>query len=200
MPLATYTDLQTSVQGWLARGDALVTSRIPDFIALGEERIWRDLRVSDMITTLTLTVPNGANSVALPADFLEFKRITTAGYMRLDYMAADQLADLTAPGRPNVYSIEGRTFIYGQTVGASTAFSARYYARAAALAITPTNWLLTKAPSVYLYAALVEAYIFVKNPEEAARYGVLLDKAIREMESADQRAMSSGASLRQRPR
>lgn len=201
MPFSTYAELKTSVQAWLARGDSLVTDRIPDFIRLGEERINRDLRVSDMIAApSTLTIVAGQNWVALPTDFLEFKRIRSSTEPRIEYMSPDALEDLAPCGDGSKYSIEGRRLLYGQTPDANLDLSVRYYAQLPVLDDSTTTWLLEKAPSVYLYASLVEGALFTKNSKAAGEWGTLYDKAIAALEGADEAAAVSGGRLRMQRR
>lgn len=200
MSIANYSELQTAVLGWSARADSSFTAKVPDFIRLGEERIWRDLRVSQMVTTTTLTILAGTKSVALPTNWLEFKRITSATQDRIEYVDADTLTELDSWGDPTKYSIEGGNLLYGQTPSSNLDLTARYYAQADYLSGTSTNWLLTKYPSVYLYAALLEGAIYAKNSAKAGEYGTLFDKAMAEVETADKTAMSSGSRLRIRTR
>ena len=198
MALTTYAELVASAIDWSNRGD--LSARMPDFIRLAEERIWRGLRVSAMIKVATLTVPSGQNYVALPFDWLEFKRVRTTTEARIEYMPVDELEDLPLPGSKYAYSIEGGRFIYGTIPAANQAFSIRYYGSEPALSTTSTNWLLTAAPSVYLYATLIEVALFVKDVEAAGRWGTLMDKAVGEMEGADAAAVISGSALRMRTR
>lgn len=200
MSLSNYTELQTAVADWAARSDSKFTGRAADFIRLGEERIWRDLRVSQMIQTATLTIVGGTNSVALPADWLEFKRITTATQDRLEYVDPETLQEFDSYGEPTKYSIEGRSLFYGQTPTADLDLTARYYSMPGYLSDTSTTWLLTAFPSVYLYASLLEGAIFVKNSAKAGEYGTLYDRAINGVQDADRAAMSSGSRLRIRTR
>lgn len=202
MPFSTYAELKTSVQAWMARGDSLVIDRIPDFIRLGEERINRDLRVSDMIAApITLTIVAGQNWVALPADFLEFKRIRSDAEPRIEYMSPDALEDLEPCGDASKYSIEGRRLLYGQTPDADLPLAARYYAQIPVLDdSTATTWLLEKAPSVYLYASLIEGALFTKNSKAAGEWGSLYDKAIAALQGTDEAAAVSGSTLRMQRR
>ena len=48
MPIATYTDLQSSVADWLNRSD--LSAVIPTFIQLAEAKFNRELRTRDMLT------------------------------------------------------------------------------------------------------------------------------------------------------
>jgi hypothetical protein len=197
MSISNYTDLKTSVQGWLARGDSLVVDRIPDFIRLGEERIGRKLRVSAMVTPPTvLTILAGQNWVALPDDWLAFKRIRSAAEARIEYMAPTALEDLPPAGDASKYSIEGRRLIYGQTPTANLDLTVKYYARPPLLSGAASTWLLTESPSVYLYAALIEGAMFIKDSAKAGEWGTLFDKAVADVQSVDEAAMISGSALR----
>lgn len=195
-----YDALVLAIKDWAARGDQTFGNRVPQFIRLAEERIWRDLRVSQMLLTTTLVIPSGTNAAPLPINWLEFKRITGADQPRIEFVSADTLQEFVRYGDPTKYSIEGGEFLYGQTPGTDLPLTARYYARSDYLSISPTNWLLSSAPSVYLWASLLEGSVFLKNPARVAEYGTLYAKAIEAMETADRAAMSSGSRLRIRPR
>lgn len=202
MALASYSDLQAAVAAWAARGDTSVTGRIPDFIRLGEERIWetgeRVVRneVWGLSAPTALVVPGGSNFVDLPDDWLGFARVRSATEPRIEYLPPDQLDDLPSPGRANVYSVEGGRFVYGQTPAVDLSLTIRYFQHPGLLEATTTTWLLARAPSIYLYASLLEAAIFVKNSAKVAEWGALLDKALSGLDSASRAAQFSGGRLR----
>jgi hypothetical protein len=197
MTIANYSDLQNAVRDFGNRIDSSVTARTTDFIRLGEDRIWRTnengvIRSQWGITNTPLVIPAGQNYVALPTDWLQFKRITLPNVPALDgsnaniveYMSPDMLEDLPPPGNANAYSVEGGLLLYGlpqASGGAAQPLTCRYYAHPGNLgsggALT-TTWLLTMAPSIYLYASLIELAIYVKKTDKIAEYGSLLDKAI----------------------
>lgn len=196
MALSNLTELQAAVPTWAARGDPAFITMVPDFIRLGEARIWRRLRVSDMVVRAVLTVPADQNWVALPNDWLEFKRIRSDAEKLVEYMPSDHLDSLPPCGDASKYSLEGRTLLYGQTPGADLALDVRYYRHPGFLGDVQTTWLMTKAPAAYLYAALVESALFVKNSAKAGEWGTLLDKELGELKSADDAASVSGGRLR----
>ena len=200
MAFTTYAELVTNVADWAARGDPTFTAKVPDFIHLGEARIWRKLRVSDMVVPASLVVPAAQNWVALPSDWLAFKRIRTTSIARIEYMPPDQLDDLPTPGDDARYSVEGRRLLYGTTPAANLTLDIRYYQHPGFLITAGTTWLLTKSPAAYLYAALIEGALFVKNAAKAGEWGALLDKELGELKSADEASMVSGGRLRQSPR
>ena len=51
MSFTSYSDLQTAIAGYLARTD--LTTQIPDFIRLAETRLRRDLRIRQMLKSVT---------------------------------------------------------------------------------------------------------------------------------------------------
>ena len=52
MALGTFTELKDAIADWLDRSD--LTARIPDFIALAEARINRELRIRPMEVRSTM--------------------------------------------------------------------------------------------------------------------------------------------------
>lgn len=200
MALATYTDLQAAVKDWAARFDSSVVTRVPDFIRLGEERIWQTgekvVRSQWGIKHDTLIVPGGQNWVALPSDWLAFERVRTSDQPRVEYMPADQLEDLPSPGQADAYSIEGGRFLYGQTPQSSLTLTVKYYQHPGLLSAAGNTWLLAKAPSIYLYSALLECAIYVKNSDKVAEFGALLNKAVNGFDSVEQGDLLRGGRLR----
>src|SRR5947207_3353898 len=79
MTIATYSDLQTAVGNWLDH--SLFAARVPDFIALFEAAANRRLRVRQQEALASLT-PASDGTVALPADYLAWRRVTWIGQPR----------------------------------------------------------------------------------------------------------------------
>ena len=199
MSITNYSELQTAVLNWSARGDTAFTSKVPDFIRLGEERIWRNLRLDRMIQFADLTIVSGQNWVALPDDWAEFDTlyITDTGKpKKLEYRSYDALLEQDEGVGRYYYTIKGARLVYGLTPSSDTAISTTYFQRLDLLATTSTNWILTNHPSVYLYSALLEGAVYAKNPAKVGEYGTLYDKAIDETMTADRAAKVSGSRLR----
>lgn len=49
---------------------------------------------------------------------------------------------------------------------------------------TSSNWLLVNQPGIYLYAALIEAAIFISDDAAAVRYATLFDQLADTLSSA----------------
>lgn len=180
MSITTYAELQTAIADWLARsGDTTVTTIAPDLIRLCEDRLnygfervghpmhSAPLRTSAMLTRSTST-PTG-EFIALPTDFLDATVLkwNTSPERNLKYRTPSMFADAAASfisGEPEVYTIIGQTFRLGPAPGAdnTTTLELSYYAKIPALTdLNTTNWLLTKAPSIYLYGSLVHAAPYI---------------------------------------
>jgi hypothetical protein len=194
----TYVELQAAVARWMNRTD--LTADIPGFIANAEARIATDLRVRQMLVSLTLTAAAGEGAL-LPPGWLEFKSLAING-CPLSYMPQEMLAlrnGYTA-GTPQDYTIVGDQVLLNPLPDAVYSIDTVYYKRIDSLFQSGSNWLLTEHPNVYLYAALTEGALFLKKPDEAATWAGLYGGLIESLRSEDARATSSGSTLRMRRR
>ncbi len=183
MSINTYDDLKTALASWLARDD--LTEFIPDFITLFEASACRELRVRPAETTATLTPSSGA--VALPTDFLGARRLTWAGSPTrdLEYVHPAWFAQnypTSVAGIPAVYTIEGGTLKVRPV--SDTPLELLYRARTAAVS-GALNWLFTNHPDAYLFGSLAEAFMFNKDPENAALWEGRRDKVYQSIKNAD---------------
>ncbi len=167
MAFTSYIDLKAVVADQLARSD--LTAQIVDFIALFEAEAARDLfRQRPAETSTNLTPSSG--SVALPADYMGWRRATWTGAERheLEYVHPSylQAAYPTSPsGTPWFFTIEGSTLkVRPLDV---TAIEFDYFAKTGALA-TSLNWLMTNHWDAYFFGTLEQAYLYDKDPDNAA--------------------------------
>jgi len=61
-----YTTLQATIADYLARSD--LTTQIPEFIRLAEDRLVRDLRIRQLIKVAVASTTAGDATVSLPSD------------------------------------------------------------------------------------------------------------------------------------
>jgi len=163
MALTNYTELQTAIANWMHRTN--LTGDIPDFITLAEDRI-RALLTSNLQESIVqLTTVLGVQSVALPSSALSIKSLSIANVSpNIDYMPPDLFNhefSMGVSGIPRCYTLIGGTIYLGPTPDAVYTINAALSSEFASLsASAPTNALLTKFPSVYLWGALTEAAKF----------------------------------------
>jgi hypothetical protein len=118
MAIGTYAELQTALQKWLARADADVVERIPEFIALAESQFNRDIKHPRMETQATITTVGGTQSLALPTDYTEVRALVvqTTPLSVLTVVTPQQLATDYANGETGVpveYAIIGNSIYMG---------------------------------------------------------------------------------------
>ena len=189
MPFTTFAEMKTEVENWLNRSD--LTTQIDEFITLAEARINRDFikkRIRKMSTTADLTVD--AQSVALPSDFLQIRRLylNTSPVRHLEYVTPDVFWKAWAgssTGKPKVYTIEGTNILFGPTPDDSYTGKLLYYQKIPSLASNDTNWVLVDAPDIYLYASLISAEPYIMNDKRLSTWARLYDEAIDSLELAD---------------
>jgi hypothetical protein len=203
MAIATYSDLQTAVAAWLNRTD--LTAIIPDFITLAEARIARELRLRKQVTNAVLSTVAGTQTVTLPSDFLEMENITLTNTTPPAALSVvtPEIMDRKFPkgyvtGQPVVYTIVGDVVQFGPTPDAVYTVSLDYYQRFAALSVTPTNWLLTNHPSVYLFAAVAEGAGYLMDDARQAMWLARFGQEAAQLQAVDDQTLRSGSAMRVR--
>lgn len=201
MSIATYAELQAAIGSWMKRSD--LTSLAPDFVALAESRINRDLRLRRQIKTATLTTVAGVQSATLPTDYLEFENLTveTSPPQSLS-VTTPEILDRKFPeafqtGVPVVYAPIGNVIRLGPTPDAAYSISADYYGKWA-IASDLSNWLLTNAPMVYLAACLVEASLYTLDDQATAKWEARYQAEVATLQKTDDESLRSGSAMRVR--
>ena len=206
MALTTYTELKSSLADWLNRTD--LTSVIADFISLAEAQMERQLRTRQMIVRATASFAAAAEYGTVPDDFMEVKSIkldtnpvTSLTFQTIEAM--DQLSNTTylSSGKPLYFTVVGNQFrLLPIPDGAYTA-DLVYYAKLTKLSSTvATNWLLTQAPDVYLYGALLQAAPYLQDDARIPVWSNLYDRALTDVQTADDRGSTSGGAMAARAR
>jgi hypothetical protein len=193
MSITNYSELQSAIASWLGHG--LFTATIPDFIALFEAAANRRLRVRQMEAVTTLTPSSG--SASLPADYLDWRRVTSTASPRieLDYVEPSWLQGAypsAATGRPAVFTIEGGTLLVRPVDDAP--LDLLYLQKIPALSGgAPSNWLLSAHPDLYLFGAMVEAELFGVNDERMPLWKSRRDEIFDEIEKLSNKSRGAGA-------
>lgn len=197
MALEDYAGLKSAITTWTARAD--LAPQADDFIDLCEAEINRTMRGMKQITTVTLT-PDANSRVTLPADYIQFRNVATLTPQRisLDAMPPGGMDDanpLRTAGGPPMFSVDGSTIlIMPPTVDN---IELEYFAKIPGLSATnTTNWLLAKAPNVYLYGCLKYAFLFTRNSQGVEAYALLFTKAMDEVLQEERTAIWSRARAR----
>ena len=202
MAILNYSDMVSAVAAWLIdRTDLL--SRIPDFITIAENNIYRDMDLRQMETALSLSVPAGG-AATVPSNYKKLKNvyITTSPYTTLERKDAEFIykyySSRGATATPRFIARDGSSFIFGPAPDAAYTLAGTYYAYLTALSdANPTNWIFdNRAQDLLLFGALVEASPYLGNdariPVWQSKYGNAQAQIMR----ANNEEEYSGSSIR----
>jgi hypothetical protein len=199
MAFTNYSDLQTTIAGYLARSD--LTAQIPDFIRLAETRLRRDLRVRQMLKSVTTATVAGDNTVELPSDFLEVRDLVIVGNppQPLSYFSPSAFtrnARTWESGKPLDYTVLANDFQIAPVPDAVYTVKMLYFAAPAFLSSTNTsNIFLANTPDVLLYGSLLEAEPYLMNDARINTWGTMFDRAINSVTRSDEQGQYSGVPL-----
>jgi len=195
MSFENYAALQAEIVDYLEQDD--VTTKIPSFIRLAESRFERELSVHWMEAAATGFIDTQA--VNLPVDFLEMVALfvsSTTPATRPQYYPPHRLFSLSTSslsGTPRIYTILGTQMYFapdptGVVLG-TYPYTIHYRQQIPKLTVNnPTNWLLTLAPDLYLYGALLEAQPFLDDDERLLVWTSMYERSKDSMVSLDARA------------
>ena len=205
MAIGTYAELQTAVANWLDRDD--LTDRIPEFIALAEAKMNRNLRISLMENVSTaITMVVGTRDYDLPAGFTGMKEfhLTTSPIVALSYITPEMMNRMWAgsnKGKPQAFTLFSdagtRKVKIGPAPDSAYTTSMLYLKKIDNLSVAnPTETMLTENPDVYLYGALLEAEPFLMNDARIQIWAGLLQQVAKDLQDRDIFDRHSGSALR----
>jgi hypothetical protein len=196
MSISTYLELQSAVENWLKRAD--LDSIIPDFIMLGEKRIFREVRARVMETALSSTIASGV--IALPADYLELKSAYVDGSPArlLQRTSATSIYEQyplrSSTSKPHLIAREGSNFIFGPYPDSTYTIKGIYYAQPTSIA-TSANTLFTNNPDLYLFASLLEAEPYIKNDVRVPLWLAKYEQIKKQINDYEKKEAGSGSGL-----
>jgi hypothetical protein len=182
--ITDYTSLQTAVIEWLARDqDTTLIARIPTFIQLFEAKMNRELFVRQMELRSTTTADTSTTEpefISLPTDFQSMRRVrlsSVTGKPALEFRSALQMDELrlssgNIPGQPRYFSVCGVEMELLPTPDQNYTIEMVYRQNIPPLSANSTNWLLTLAPDLYLYGALLESAPYIKEDARIQTWGL----------------------------
>lgn len=201
--ITNYSTLISTVADYLNRQD--LTAQIPTFIQFAEADMNTRLRTREMIVRATTT--NDDEFVRLPLDFLEGINLQIVGgksplrFITLD--EADMINAAQGYTAPTFYSLMNGAIelVPPPATGVDVEIEMVYYGKITSLSESnTTNWLLTKAPDVYLYGALTHAAPFLMDDQRISVFGSFYSQRIEALNDESQKSLHSGSPLVARTR
>ena len=194
--MTDYSSLKSTIASYLGRSD--LTSQIPDFIQLAEERLRRDLRTRQMLVVARADTTGGDSTVGLPTDFLEMRDIhlRTTPASPVTYLSPNSfyaIARTTDSGKPLNYTILATEIQFAPIPDDAYSIQMLYYGKPQLLSDTNiTNVFLVNYPDALLYAALGEAEPYLMNDARLQTWAALYDRSITAISTADQNSEFGG--------
>lgn len=197
----TYDELQDSIADWLNRTD--LTTVIPEFIRLAEAEMKRRLRRATESTTIYISAGNmdGPSDMAEPIS-LHLDSSSPTADVPLRLCTPEMLAEVRArnggvEARPTHYAYYDGQLQFAPVPDQSYDGILLYAQQLTALSDSnTTNAVLTEAPDLYLYGALLQATPYVEHDERMGLWQFKFDDAIEQMNEMRERE-SYGGSLKE---
>ena len=193
MAITTYAELQASIGNWLNRDD--LAAVIPDFIALAEASISRDLRHFKQEKRVTTSVDERYEN--LPNDWLEILQVQLSdGGVISSISAADMEARRAVnntAGKPRYMRLTADQIELYPTPDTGYDVIMQYYARIPALTdVDTSNWLLRDAPDVLLYGALVASAPYLVDDSRITTWAALYQAGIEGLNAENLKGRHAG--------
>lgn len=191
--IVDYASLQSAVIEYLARDqDTTLIARIPTFVQLAEAKFNRQLFVRQMEQRATALVDSGSSEpefISLPADFQSMRRVrlsSVTGKPCLAFKSGTQLDEYRfgasdVAGQPRYFTVFGDEIELAPTPDAAYTVEMVYRRNVPPLAANDPNWLLSLAPDLYLYAALLEAAPYIKEDGRIQTWGLGFSSALSDL-------------------
>ena len=180
MALANYTDLKASVETWMARSD--LSGNAADFITLAESRLNREIPAVETDVTLTGTADSrridvSANSVV--SGIALFLVEANGDEVPLLQRSDGSFPYESTSNQPRVWALDGTSYVdFNCPLDQAYTFRFRIRQRYALSDSSPTNWLLTNHPDVYLAAVLLWGGVFTMDMTYASTFAQALERGI----------------------
>lgn len=199
MALTTFTELNASIADWLERTD--LTTQIVDLITLAEKKIYRNLRVRDMESALSVVIASGV--AAMPSDFLELKHAYIDGSPTVP-LERKSITDLyekypvrSSHGKPRFIANNVSNFEFGPYPDTTYTVLGTYYARPTALSgSNETNFLITNYPDLIFFGSLVESVSLTGDSTRLTEWVAKYEDAEQSIKFEEKRQRFSGSPLR----
>lgn len=199
--ITNYTTLQSTIADYLNRAD--LTAQIPTFIQMAEADMNTRLRTREMIVRAEATSNN--EYVQLPSDWVEAINLHIVdGKQPLRFVTLDEADRIVAEKyytQVIAYSLMNGALELVPEPGDDVDIEMIYYGKIPALsAQQATNWLLTKAPDVYLYGSLLHAQPFLMDDQRMPVFATLYNSRIEALNEESMKSTHSGSPLIARAR
>jgi len=173
-----YTALKQAIQDTTQNYETTFVASLDQFIHFAERRIHQEANLPSSRKNATGVTVVGSRSVTLPTDYITLKSVeitTASGVANLLPKAAEFITEMypvvATQAEPKFYAVyDTATIIVGPTPGLIYTVGFHYFAMPPSIVTATNTWLGDNFEQVLLYAALLEAYIFMKGSADVMTY------------------------------
>jgi hypothetical protein len=182
MAISNYTELKEQVITWSHRDD--IDQLVDNFIDLVEVEMFNNpnevLRVRGQETRSTATT--SGKYLALPDDYQSIRNLrfdVTGEVYELDYQTPDLLNRYPSTGRPQSFTVTSQ-IEFNRVPDQNYTIEMQYYALPTGISsASPTNEILTKFPTIYLFGCLWAVFNYATDQAESQKYYTQFINAIK---------------------
>lgn len=177
-----YAALSQAIQDYCSNTETTFVANIPTFVKQAEQRIYNQVQFPSLRKNVTGNTSSSNKYLSCPNDFLapyslavidatgEYTYLLNkdVNFIRESYPtpADTGLPQYYALFGPQSSAVTELSFILGPTPDATYAVELHYFYYPESIVTAGTSWLGDNMDSVLLYAALVEAYTFMKGEQD----------------------------------
>jgi len=173
----TYGELKQAIKDYTENDETTFTNNLPVFIRNAEERILKNVQLSEFRKNVTGSSTASNQFLDCPSDFLAPFSLSfevSSSKIFVEYKDVNFLQTFnpnsSTTGTPKYYAMfDSSNFILAPTPDAALTAELHYYYRPASLTSlsdTSQSWLSENAPLAMLYGSLLEAYTFMKGEQD----------------------------------
>ena len=208
--MAAYTELINRVRDWSNRDrEVLSDANIGIFIQFAADEAYRQLRIPSVECIVEYNIDSdaaGSNKLGIPAGATEFIQLRKKDPNSITgYVTYDAKADIRSFYNEELwkygyyfYTRQQNNLIVCPDMVAGETYELYYYGRAPRVADTDSdavNWLRDQNQKILLFGALAEAFDYLNEPEDAARFRARFQAEIVQLNNEEMMRKSRGGNI-----
>lgn len=172
-----YSELTAQISDYLQEFGTSFVANIPNFVKSAENRILHEADIPVFTKNSTSTLTINEKYVSLPSDYISMREISIVSGGNHSFLMQKDTSFIreaypspTTFGLPRFYAqYDHNTLLVGPTPDLAYSVEMHYFYSPPSIVTAGTSWIGDNAPSLLLYACLVEGYIFNKGDPDLIR-------------------------------
>ncbi|SAK46608.1 hypothetical protein AWB76_00943 [Caballeronia temeraria] len=195
----SYDNLQAVVAKFLQRNN--LGDEIPLFIKMAEDKLKNVLlKFPQQFAQPYSIVPSaGTTFIALPSDCSLISKLEYKG-KQMKFIPPEQASSTSNTFESGNYTLVDNGILLQTAVDGQSTLTIYYYSKLQNLSdFNESNWLLEDYPTIYLYATLMEAALYMMDDDAAQKWNMALQGAVSDAVTSIHKArIPRGSMLRRR--